>query len=220
MGEEMDLIRVLLADDFPIARAGIRAILEKAPDIEVIGEAADGQEAKHLVETLHPDVLLLDLVMPGLRPSEVEKWVRDHHPETVTLVLTAHDRDAYLAEMIEAGAAGYLEKGETPERLIEAIRQAVRGDVLYTAEQMERHRAWREEVSERLESLTDREREVLELLAKGRSPRQVAEALFISVNTVRTHIGNLLEKLEASSRAEAIVWAWRHGLIEELGSSD
>src|SRR5512143_632923 len=120
-----DLITVLIADDHPIARAGIRTILEEAPDLRVIGEAEDGDAAQNLVAELQPRVLLLDLKMPGLSSAEVEKWVRNNFPNVITLVLTAHDRDAYLSQMLEAGVSGYMDKNTRGEQLIAAIRRAV-----------------------------------------------------------------------------------------------
>jgi DNA-binding NarL/FixJ family response regulator len=138
--------RVLIADDHPVTRAGIRAILEGAPDIEVVAEAQDGLEAQRLVAELCPRILLLDLVMPGPRPREIEAWVRAHYPETITLVLTAHDRDVFLAEAIEGGVAGFLTKEEAPHRLVKAIRRAARGETLISGEQLARARHWRREV--------------------------------------------------------------------------
>ena len=131
MGTASETIRVLLADDHPVTRAGIRAILEKAADIKVVGEAKDGIEAQRLTVELRPDILLLDLRMPGPQPSEIMLWVHDHCPETTTLVLTAHDRDVYLAEIMEAGATGFLTKNEAPQRLLEAVRCAARGEILF-----------------------------------------------------------------------------------------
>jgi len=183
-----DEIRVLLADDHPVTRAGICAILEDAPDIQIVGEAKDGIEAKRMVADLCPDILLLDLVMPGPRPSEIEAWVRTHHPETITLVLTAHDRDAFLADVVEAGAVGFVTKEEAPERLVEAIRRAARGEILFDSGQLARARRWREEVGERWESLTEREREVLTLVAQGKSNREIAERLCVTEKTVEKHV--------------------------------
>ena len=210
---------MLLADDHPVTRTGICAILEEASNIEVVGEAKDGVEAQQLVAELGPDILLLDLVMPGPRLSEVEKWIRTNYPETITLVLTAHDRDCYLAKTIKAGAAGFLTTEEAPQRLVEAIRCAARGDVLITGGQLARANHWRQEVGERWESLTGRERQVLRLLAEGQSNKQIAEVLTISERTVETHVGNLLGKLTVASRTEAVAWVWRHGLAEEMGLS-
>ncbi|HET92140.1 MAG TPA: response regulator transcription factor [Chloroflexi bacterium] len=210
-------IRVVLADDHPVTRAGIRAILEKASDIQVVGEAKDGVGAQQLAAELRPDVLLLDLVMPGPRPAEIARWVRAHCPETETLILTAHDRDVYLADVVEAGTAGFLTKEEAGEALVEAIRRAARGEVLFTREQLARARQWREEVGQRWGSLTAREREVLALVTDGKSNREIAETLVIGEHTVETHVGNLLGKLGVASRAEAVAWVWRHGLAEEMG---
>lgn len=122
--ENPKIITLLLADDHPIAREGVRGILSSAPDIQIVGEAENGDGVKELLPTLRPDVLILDLKMPGTVPTEIEKWVRENYPETVTLVLSAHDRDHYLAGMIEAGVAGYLHKSERAENLIAAIDSA------------------------------------------------------------------------------------------------
>ncbi len=214
MGET---IRVLLADDQPVALAGLHAILEQALDIEV-GEARDGVEAQQLVTDLRPEVLLLDLVMPGLRPFEIEEWVRTNHPETITLVLTAHGRDCFLAQAVEAGVAGFLTKEESPHRLVEAIRRAVKGEVLITREQLERALSWHKEVGERWERLTEREREVLRLMAEGLDNKDIAGTLGIQVRTVEQHITHILHKLGLSSRLEAVVWV-RDRLAEELWES-
>ena len=208
-------IRVLLADDHPAMRAGIRAILEKASDIQVVGEAGDGEEARRLVEELHPQVLLLDLCMPGPKPEDTVVWVRAHSPETAVLVLTAHDIDAYLAAMVAAGIAGFVLKEEVPEKIMGAVRRAARKEMILTGEQLARAHRWQEEVGARWESLTKREREVLALVAGGRSTLQIAEALTIETCTVETHIGNILAKLNVDSRAKAVAWAWQHGAVEE-----
>ncbi len=208
-------IRVVLADDHPQTRQGVRAALEGAPDIRVVGEAGDGAEAQELVAALRPDILLLDLVMPGPSPADIERWVRAEYPETVTLILTGHDRDALLAEMERAGAVGFLTKdGDTPA-LVEAIRRAAKGEVLYTSKQLARARRWREEVGQRWESLTAREQEVALQIAAGKGNREIAETLEIGAHTVETHVGNVLRKLDLASRTEVAVWLWKHGLVEE-----
>jgi DNA-binding NarL/FixJ family response regulator len=192
-------------------RAGLRAILSSTPDINIVGEAQDGFEAKKLVDQLRPKILLLDLKMPGPPPAEIEKWVRSHCPETTTLVLTAHDRSAYLAEMMEAGVAGFLTKDSPSDRLIEAIRRAAGGNVLFTIEQIERVRRWRSEIGSKLESLTKREWEVLMLVKCGRTNYQIADELRITETTVRFHLRNIYEKIHVCNRAEAVKWVMQFG---------
>ena len=215
MSETERPIHVVIADDHPVTREGVRAALESAADIDVVGEAGDGVEAKKLVAELGPDILLLDLIMPGPRPADIERWVRHNHPETITLILTAHDRDYYLAETVKAGAVGFLTKEKAPQQLIAAIRQAAQGDVLLTPDQLARIQAWEEDVSARWQRLTKREREILGLMAEGKTTAEIAAALLITGNTVRTHVGNLLGKLEVDSREAALAWAWKHGFIED-----
>jgi DNA-binding NarL/FixJ family response regulator len=219
MSKLNETIRVLIADDHPATRRGIRAILEEAQDIEVVGEAENGIEAQELIAKLRPDILLLDLVMPGLRPFEVERWVRTNYPNTVTLVLTAHDRDFYLAEAIKVGVAGFLIKEEKPQKLVDAIRRAAQGDILITKGQLDRVSSWHKEVGERWESLTQRERQVLVLLARGQNTQQIADALIVRESTVDTHISNILGKLNVDSRAEVVAWAWQHKVCEEISPS-
>jgi DNA-binding NarL/FixJ family response regulator len=170
-------ITVLLADDHPATRAGIRALLAQADDIEIVGEAQSGFEVYDLVQKLRPKILLLDLIMPGLRPAELEKQVRENHPETITLILTTHDRDAYLVSMMDAGVAGYLNKKESKEGLINAIRQAAQGEILFDKEQFVRAKQWREEVGVKINQLTPREKEILEMLAKGLDNDTIAKSL-------------------------------------------
>ncbi len=199
-------ITILIVDDHPLARAGVRSILEQAPDMQVVGEADSGSAAKELVAKFRPDILLLDLIMPGVSPAEIEKWVRTNYPETTTLVLTGHDRDVYLTLMMEAGAAGYLSKNERAKTLIASIRLAARGESLFTEEQFARVRRWHEEAGEKWNSLTEREREILKLLVKGLDNKTIAETLGISLRTVAYHVNNLLGKLGLNSRQEVIAW--------------
>ena len=201
-----ETITILIADDHPLTRTGIRAILEATPDLSVVGEAEDGDTAQRLVGELRPQVLLLDLKMPGLSSAELEKWVRVRYPEIVTIVLTAHDRDAYLSEMIEAGVAGYLDKNSRGEQLITAIRQAVGGQVLFSSEQIQRARLWRQQIGAQWQSLTQREREVLKCLANGLDNARIASSLSISQKTVAFHITNLMGKIHVASRQEASAW--------------
>ena len=174
--------------------------------MKVVGEAQDGDETRQQVARLRPQVLLLDLRMPGMSAAELEKWVRTHYPSTITLVLTAHDRDAYLASMMDAGVAGFLEKNVPDSQLNLAIRRAVSGEILFSNEQFNRVRKWREQEGAQWKSLTKREREVLSLLAQGLDNVNISQALHISVKTTAYHITHILQKLQATSRQEAIVW--------------
>ncbi len=203
-------ITVLIVDDHPVARAGIRAVIEQADDMEVAGEAQDGDEAMRLVEQLRPNVLLLDLKMPGARAWEVEKWTRENYPEITALVLTGHDRDFYLAHMLEAGAAGYLDKNERPERLLANIRGAARGEMLFTPEQLKRAVEWKQTAGRKWDSLTERERQVARLIVEGKSDAAIAEALEIGQRTASAHVSSLLKKLEVDSRQEAMAWLVKH----------
>jgi DNA-binding NarL/FixJ family response regulator len=203
---EHAMITVLIADDHPLIRIGICALLENTPDITVVGEAQDGDQALKLVAELHPQILLLDLKMPGVSAASLEKWVRTHHPDTTTLVLTAHDRDAYLAQMVEVGVSGYIDKNVHGNSLVSAIRRAISGEMLFSSDQLERVRRWHKEEGARWASLTRREREVLRLLAKGWGNGKISSALNISMKTVAFHITNILVKLQVASRQEAVAW--------------
>lgn len=203
-------ISILLADDHPIARAGIRKILEQAEDFELLGEAENGFEAMELVRTLNPQVLLLDLKMPGPRPAEIEKWVRENHPEIVTLILTSHDRDIYLAQMMDAGVSGYMNKDISTERLIGAIRRAVQGEILFDQVQMRRAQNWRDAVGEKLKHLTARENEILKLLAEGRENKAIASAMGVTPKTAAYHVANTLKKLSLKNRQEAAIWVLKN----------
>lgn len=209
------IIRLVIADDHPLTRQGVRTMLEQTPDMCVIGEAADGTEAMTLVAQLRPDVVLLDIEMPGPRASEIESWIHQNYPETIGLVLSRHNKSAYLAEMLDAGAAGYLDKQLPAPQIVQAIRRAVQGENLFSAEQLLHAHRWRTEVQAYWERLTQREQEVLKLLAQGVSAHEIAQRLCISPHTVDTHLRNLIHKLKVSNRIEAIVWAWNNGIIEK-----
>lgn len=206
MTMQQKTITVLIADDHEITRKGIHAFLDQAPDLQVIGEAEDGDQIKELIACLRPRILLLDLIMPNHSPVEFEKWVRTNYPETITLVLTAHDRDSYLSGMMEAGAAGYLDKKLRAGQLISAIRRAAYGEYLFDKKQLERARRWRQETSCKWESLSAREREVLQMLTEGADNKAIATSLEIKINTVEKHLENVYKKLGVTSRTEAVHW--------------
>ncbi len=205
-------ITVIIADDHEVTRLGLRGLLQAAPDIELVGEAADGDEAQQLIFQLKPRVAVLDLVMPGTSPVDIALWAAQYHSETAVLVLTAHDRDYYLSQMLDAGAAGYLDKNERGEALLEAIRRAACGQILFTQEQRRRAKDWCENVRVVWETLTPREREVLRLLKEGLSNREIAEHLHIVEKTVEKHVGEILDKLGVASRTEAVLWVLNAGL--------
>jgi DNA-binding NarL/FixJ family response regulator len=202
-------ITILIADDEEFARAGIRTLLSRANDLKVIGEAQDGFEVKELVPKLRPQILLLDYRMPGPRAYEIEKWVRENYPETIALVLTAHNRDEYLTKVIDAGMPGFLLKSENAERLIELIRRAARGETLFDQAQLNRAARWREETN-KLNQLTPREREILELIKQGLDNNAIAQALNVSVKTAMYHTTNLFRKLQVKNRQEAALWAVKY----------
>jgi DNA-binding NarL/FixJ family response regulator len=208
--QERNRISVLIVDDHPPTRAGIRSMIEKTPDLYVIGEAESGEEAQRLLAEFRPKIVLLDLVMPGFSPSGFERWARENYPETITLVLTSHDRDAYLASMIDAGAAGYLDKKLRAEQLIDAIRRAAEGAVYFSDEQIARARKWDEDVTQKWERLSHREHEILQHIAGGENNGKIADSLSISLKTVEFHITNILRKLDMNSRDEVIVWMLKH----------
>lgn len=209
--QNVNKISVLIVDDHPSLRAGVRAMLEKTPDIYVIGEAGSGEDARKLLDELRPNVILLDLKMPGFSATAFEKWARENYPETITLVLTAHDRDAYLAGMIDAGAVGYLDKEVREEQLIGAIRRAASGESLYDEQQKKRARQWHEEIEKKWNSLSEREKQVLQLLVEGTSNKDMASKLRISLKTVDKHLERIYQKLGVSSRAQAVMWGVEHG---------
>jgi DNA-binding NarL/FixJ family response regulator len=201
------MITIIIADDHPLARAGIHNLLSSDPDLIIVGEAENGVEAQQLVEKLRPNILLLDLKMPGPRPADIERYIRTNYPETITLVLTAHDRDVYLADMIAAGVQGYFSKSIRGKTLIKAIHRAVEGENLLTEAQIERAKQWQENKSNRREKLTEREREVLSLMSGGLNNTAISRKLGITYRTTVFHAANIRKKLGVDSREKAIAWA-------------
>jgi DNA-binding NarL/FixJ family response regulator len=203
-------IRVLLADDHPVVRAGIRAEIEEAEGIELIGEASSGEEALRLVEELLPDVLVLDVVMPGLDGVEVTRILSERFPDLGIVALSAYDENEFVFGVLSSGARGYVLKEEALDAIIDAIRISSRGGIWLSRrvqEKVMRRRA-REEVP-----LTRKELEVLRLIASGLSNKEIARELDITERTVRFHVGNILSKLWVSSRTEAVVEGLKRGLI-------
>jgi DNA-binding NarL/FixJ family response regulator len=211
-------IRVLIADDHAVVRQGLRTFLELQDEIEVVGEAADGIEALELVQRTEPDVALLDLVMPRLGGLEAIRRIREVAPATRVLVLTSFADDDTVLPALRAGAAGYLLKDVQPPELVGAIRTVHAGEALLApavatmlVEQLAAEDG--DGAPEREEHLTPREREVLALLARGRANKVIARDLGVSERTVKTHVSNILGKLNLTDRTQAAVYAVRHGIV-------
>ncbi len=206
MISSQEVISIVIVDDHELTRTGIKKILEQAEDIVIVGEASNGDDAFSLVQELQPKVLLLDIQMPGTPAREIERLVREHYPDVVTLILTGHDRDAYLADFMKLGVAGYLDKNIEGDRLLTAIYRAVRGEYLFTVEQHKRVQDWNRQVGEKWEMLSKREREVFRLIADGLDNNEISNELRVSSKTVEFHTTNILRKLNVKSRRKAIVW--------------
>lgn len=216
----MSKIRVLVVDDHTIVREGIRLLLEGSPDIEVVGEAAEGKAALSEVRTLQPDVVLMDITMPGMSGLEATRQIKAQWPEVQVLALTMHENEEYFFQILHAGASGYVLKGASSAELLSAIRAAARGDVFLhpslarklVGDYLRRVGVGEEQPS--FDRLTPREKEVLTLIAEGYTNREIAERLVISPSTVQTHRARIMEKLNLQNRTELIKYAIRRGLID------
>jgi len=202
-----DPIRVVLADDHPALRLGLRVLLDREPDIVVVGEADDGPTALEMSLTLAPDVLVLDCRLPGMDGATVAGELARRGIPTRVVALSAHDDDRYIAGMAHADASGYLLKNEAPGRIASAVRSVVAGTPLWTPDQLARAQRWEDEIVRVRDSLTERERQVLGLVTEGLSNKEIARRLVVTVRTVDFHVSNILRKLDAVSRVEAAVWA-------------
>ena len=210
-------IRILIADDHAVVRSGLRALLERDPDLEFVGEAGDGAETLRQVETLQPDLVLLDITMPPVSGIETAKQLKETHPELLVLFLTMHEDEALLHEALRAGGAGYVIKRAEEAEILQAIHAVSEGD-LYVHSSMTRALLHQSVTSEQrrggpVEPLTPRELDVLRLLVRGNTNRQAAEVLGLSVRTVENHRANLMGKLGISSRVELVSYAEEHELL-------
>jgi NarL family two-component system response regulator LiaR len=210
-----ETIHVFIADDHAVVREGLRALISTEPGIEVVGEAADGGEAVARVRSLHPDVILLDLVMPHKSGIEAISEITQENPEARILVLTSFADDDKVFPAIKAGALGYLLKDASPQELLQAIRDVYQGEpsldptiALKLIHELKRPT----DLPLASESLTEREMEVLRLVARGLTNQEIAEMLGISERTVRTYVGNILGKLHLANRTQAALYALRKGL--------
>lgn len=211
--------RILIADDHGVLRAGLRALLSMEPDLDVVGDAADGLQALRLTQTLQPDVVILDISMPGPDGIEITRQIKDAVPSTRVLILTVHEDEGLLRAAVSAGASGYIIKRAVEADLISAIRAVCRGE-LYVHPAMTRAllhdlRPMADTDGRPTEALTPRETEVLRLVARGYTNRQVAESLCISVRTVESHRASIMGKLGLQSRVELVRYATHHGLLRD-----
>ncbi|MFF6876209.1 MULTISPECIES: response regulator [unclassified Streptomyces] len=209
-----DVIKVLLVDDHQVVRRGLRTFLEVQDDIEVVGEAADGAEGVDRAEELKPDVILMDVKMPGLDGVDALRRLRELANPARVLVVTSFTEQRTVVPALRAGAAGYVYKDVDPDALAGAIRSVHAGHILLQPEVAGALLAQEESNAGtgRAGSLTEREREVLGLIADGRSNREIARALVLSEKTVKTHVSNILMKLDLADRTQAALWAVRHGV--------
>jgi DNA-binding NarL/FixJ family response regulator len=222
-------VRVLLADDDALIRAGLAVVLGTAPDLEVVAEAADGIEAIDLCVRHTPDVVLMDVRMPGIDGIEATRRLVTSRPDVKILILTTFHDDEYVYGALRAGASGFLLKRASPERLLDAVRTVAAGEALLDPSVTQRliHRFLATggstvpepsaETRRQLDRLTERERQVLLLVAQGRSNAEIADLLVIAESTAKTHVKRVLAKIDVHDRAQAVVFAYRSGLITDRG---
>ncbi len=208
------MIRVLLADDHAMVRKGFRLILEAQPDMEIAGEAGNGREAVELAEKLHPDVVVMDVAMPELNGIEATRRLAASSPHTRVLALSMHKDSVYVREILRAGARGYLLKDSIDTDLISAVRAVAKGDGYISPGVSDAVLSdYRRHVTDPLDLLTSREREVLQMIAESKTNKEIAVSLNLSVYTVEAHRGKIMEKLNLHSTGELVRFAVRHGLV-------
>ena len=212
-----DAIRVVLVDDHNMVRMGLKAYFSTLPDIQVVGEAGTGEEAVRLAADLAPDVVLMDLIMPGMDGVEATRQVKKVSPRTQVIVVTSYHEDEHIFPAIRAGALSYVLKDIDPDDLADAIRRANAGEAVINprvaARLVKELHGQREEAVNPFSELTDREMDVLRQIAAGKSNQEIAAALVISEKTVKSHITNILNKLHLADRTQAAVFAWQEGIV-------
>jgi len=213
----MNKISVLLAEDHTIVRKGLRSLLDAETDIEIVGEAEDGQQAIELVQRLLPDVVLMDITMPILNGLEATRQIKKLFPQVKVVVLTVHSTEEYIFQILRAGASGYVVKQAAVSELVQAIQTVYRGASFLSPsishQVVEEYGRRAEAMEDKLDRLTDREREVLQLIAEGRTNREIASRLHVTVKTVEAHRAHLMDKLDLHSTAELTKYALRKGMV-------
>ena len=217
MTDPSDKISVMIVDDHEMVRRGACGYLEAQPDISVVAQAGDGEEAVRLAREYVPDVVLMDLVMPGMDGVEATRKVKNVSPRTQIIILTSYHQDEYIFPALQAGAISFLLKDVKATELVEAIRRAARGEATLhpkiAARVIKTFRSLEGENATPFITLTERELEVLKLIAKGNSNEKIAEQLIISVGTVKGHVSNILSKLHLVDRTQAAAYAWQEGIV-------
>ncbi len=212
-----ECISVIIVDDHEVVRNGVRSYLMTTPDFTVVGEAATGEEAIRLVAEHIPDVVLMDLIMPGMDGIETTRQIKKISPRTQVVVLTSFHDDDHIFPALKAGAISYILKDMKMEKLVEALRRAIKGEVtlhpLVANRVLQNLRGEHGEVQSFYADLTERELDVLKLIAKGMSNSQIAEQLVITENTVKGHVSNILSKLHLADRTQVAVYAWQKGIV-------
>jgi RNA polymerase sigma factor (sigma-70 family) len=214
----MTALRILLADDHTVVRQGLRKVLEERPEWQVVAEAGDGRDAVRLAEQFKPDVAVLDVAMPLLNGIEATRQITKRAPQTKVLVLSMYSDEAYVTQMLKAGATGYLLKDSADVDLLQAVQAVSQGKSFFSpavarlmSDDYARQRG--ENMVDRYETLSDREREIFQLVAEGKTNKEIAALLFISPSTVETHRARIMEKLDLHSAAEIVLYAVRRGVI-------
>ena len=219
----MEKIKILIADDHAVLRAGLKLLLNSESDMEVLGEASNGLEAVRKAEELKPDILLLDISMPGLNGQVVAKTLKKQNPEIKILVVSMHEDESYLREMLQAGVDGYIPKKAADVELLAAIRNTYRGEhFIHSSMTSELYPQFKPQTDadDAVKGLSHREREVLYLLALGHTNQEIAERLLLSVKTVETYKARLKDKLNIHGRSELVRFAMNNGILESMDNPE